>query len=207
MRIESGILGTGKNRDSKATISAAGRGKILWLWRDCQLPENVLLHLDDVTREQILIKGTRKGQARVIELFRRVHGRRIGRGVVRTVAQQVDYMARVREGDRGRARPKLREEGIIILGDYPAHQAISRDLGGPVPQDDEFVAHRVARARPEHGDRPRAEIRGEDWVVAKPGEAADRPAPKLPDPQGGVSSPGMPPESGLAAGRRIEMPQ
>jgi hypothetical protein len=40
------------------------------------LTGNVLLHLDEQTRSQILIKGKQRGQARVNELFRSVHGKK-----------------------------------------------------------------------------------------------------------------------------------
>ncbi len=182
VRIRPGILNGGTNRDLKLTIKAEHRDQIVWLWRDSVLPENVLLHLDEETRNRILIPGKRQGQARVVELFRSVHGKRIGRGVVRTAAQQLDYMARVREGSPGRARPRLRPEGILILGDYPVHQAIATSLGGPVPHEGEFVAHRVVRAHPRYADRPSAQIGGELWVVAQPGDPVEE-APRLPDPQ------------------------
>ncbi|MFI5631200.1 NaeI family type II restriction endonuclease [Streptomyces sp. NPDC051664] len=182
LRIKREWLNGGTNRDMKFTVKAEHRNKITWLWKDAILPENVLLHLDPATRARILIPGKKKGQARVRELFRSVHGKRIGRGVVRTAAQQLDYMARVREGSKGRARPALRPEGIIILGDYQPHQAVARALGGPVPKEGEFVAHRVVLARPEHDGRPQAEIGGEFWVVAQPGDAVE-PAPQLPDAQ------------------------
>lgn len=182
LRIERRWLNGGTNRDMKFTVKAEHRNKITWLWKDAILPENVLLHLDPATRERILIPGKKKGQARVRELFRSIHGKRIGRGVVRTAAQQLDYMARVREGSKGRARPALRPEGIIILGDYQPHQAVARALGGPVPEEGEFVAHRVVRARPEHTGRPQAEIDGEFWVVAQPGDPVDT-APQLPEAQ------------------------
>ncbi|MFD7451566.1 NaeI family type II restriction endonuclease [Kitasatospora sp. NPDC059827] len=185
VRIRPEILNGGSNRDQKMTIRAEHRDKIVWIWKDAELPENVLLHLDADTREKILVPGAKKGQARINQLFRLVLGRRIGRGVVRTAAQQVDYMARVREGGKGRARPKLREEGIIILGDYQKHQDIAAALGGPVPGKGEFVSHRVVRASPAHEGRPSAEIEGSLWVVARPGEwehEKER-APRLPDPQ------------------------
>ncbi|MFE4959660.1 NaeI family type II restriction endonuclease [Streptomyces sp. NPDC056653] len=182
LRIKREWLNGGTNRDMKFTVKAEHRNKITWLWKDAILPENVLLHLDPATRARILIPGKKKGQARVRELFRSVHGKRIGRGVVRTAAQQLDYMARVREGSKGRARPALRPEGIIILGDYQPHQAVARALGGPVPEEGEFVAHRVVLARPEHDGRPQAEIGGEFWVVAQPGDAVET-APQLPDAQ------------------------
>ncbi|WP_220139885.1 NaeI family type II restriction endonuclease [Nocardia huaxiensis] len=180
IRIGESILNTGGNRDSKATIRADARKRITWLWHNCELPENVLLHIDPLTRSRIFLPAD--GQQRVNELFRSVHGRRVGRGVVRTVARQSDYMARVREG-KGRARTVLRDEGIIILGGFRAHQKLALDLGGPVPRPGEFVAHPVMRARPEHKNRPRAEIAGELWVVAEPGETRDKPAPVVQNPQ------------------------
>ncbi|MGV9411146.1 NaeI family type II restriction endonuclease [Nocardia sp. NPDC003693] len=189
VRITPDILNVGTNRDRKLTIRADSRSSIVWLWYASDLPENILLHLDPQVRKKIMIEGEMKGQARVVELFRQVLGRRIGRGVVRTLGQQVDYMARVREGSKTRARPKLREEGIIILGDYPLHQAIAKDLGGPVPRPGEFVSHRVARAQPKHADRPRAMISGEQWVVVTRDEPCDKPAPKLPHPQSPRSAP------------------
>ncbi|APB00611.1 NaeI family type II restriction endonuclease [Nocardia seriolae] len=181
IRIVQEILNNGGNRDKKATIKSEERKRIVWLWKDFELPENILLHLDDNIRDQILRQ--RSGQSRVTELFRTVHGRRIGRGVVRTLGQQGDYMARIREGDKNRARPKLREEGIVILGDYPVHQALAALLGGPVPKEGEFVAHRLTRYDPELGNRPHALIEGEEWTVARDGEPADLPAPQLPNPQ------------------------
>ncbi|MGW1155456.1 NaeI family type II restriction endonuclease [Streptomyces rubiginosohelvolus] len=184
LRIKREWLNGGTNRDMKFTVKAEHRNKITWLWKDSELPENVLLHLPPATRARILIPGRNKGQARVRELFRSVHGKRIGRGVVRTAAQQLDYMARVREGSSGRARPALRPEGIIILGDYQSHQAVARDLGGPVPAEGEFVAHRVVRARQKHEGLPQAEINGELWVIAQPGDDVET-APQLPEAQEG----------------------
>lgn len=183
VRITEDALTKGGNRDSKRNIKATSRTKICWLWRDYELPENLLLHLDTETRNKILLPGIRKGQQRVNQLFRLVHRRRISRGVVRTVAQQYDYMARVREGSPTRARPQLREEGIIILGDYRAHQDVAKALGGPVPGDGEFVAFKISPAGPEHAGRPQAELDGTYWVAVPP-TVVTGPAPKIPDAQG-----------------------
>ncbi|WP_053852804.1 NaeI family type II restriction endonuclease [Streptomyces sp. NRRL B-24085] len=177
-RVQAEWLNTGGNRDKKLTVKAEHRDKIFWLWRDAKLPENVLLHLPEVTRSQILLKGSRKGQQRVIELFRLVQNRRIGRGAVRTAAQQLDYMARLREGD-GRARTVLRKEGIVIAGPYSKHQAIARQIGAEVPQRGEFVSFRVVEAQPHHADRPRVELDGKYWVLATPDDPAEE-APRLP---------------------------
>ncbi|WP_308407682.1 NaeI family type II restriction endonuclease [Streptomyces sp. RKAG337] len=163
LRIQRQLLNGGENRDLKTTIKAEHRNKIYWLWRDAQLPENVLLHLNASMRNDILSKAS--GQGRVNELFRRVQMRLIGRGVVRTVAQQSDYMARIREA-KGRARTVLRGEGILIAGHYGSHQAVVRTLGGPVPQAGELVSFRVAEAMPLHAGRPKVLLDGTFWVLA-----------------------------------------
>ncbi|MHB9851449.1 NaeI family type II restriction endonuclease [Streptomyces krungchingensis] len=177
VRIRSEWLNGGSNRDHKLTIKAGHRNKIAWLWKDAPLPENVLLHLDPATREAILAPNS--GQKRVNELFERVQMRRIGRGVVRTVAQQHDYMARVREA-KGRARTVLRERGILIPGHYTKHQDVARALGAPVPQvPGELVSFRVAEARPHHDDKPRVELDGRIWVLATASDPEET-APFLP---------------------------
>ncbi|MGW3127653.1 NaeI family type II restriction endonuclease [Streptomyces sp. NPDC001123] len=177
-RVRQEWLNTGSNRDRKLTVKAEHRNKIIWLWHEEVLPENVLLHLPESTRNQILIEGNRKGQKRVIELFRVVQNRRIGRGAVRTAAQQLDYMARLREGD-GRARTVLREEGIVIVGPYSKHQAIAEQIGAEVPRRGEFVSFRVAEARPHHNDQPRVMLDGKWWVLALPTDPPET-APRLP---------------------------
>lgn len=172
-------LNTGSNRDKKLTLKAEYRKtKVHWIWHEAKLPENVLLHLPESTRSQILLEGSRKGQQRVIELFRRVQNRRIGRGAVRTAAQQLDYMARIREGEH-RARTVLRREGIVIAGPYSKHRAIAQKVGAEVPQRGEFVSFRLAEAKPHHGSRPSVELEGRYWVLAT-SEDPKETAPRLP---------------------------
>ncbi|MFI9394742.1 NaeI family type II restriction endonuclease [Streptomyces bauhiniae] len=177
-RVRQEWLNTGRNRDRKLTVKAEHRDKILWLHHKAELPKNVLLHLPESTRNQILLPGGRKGQQRVIELFRRVQNQRIGRGAIRTAAQQLDYMARLREG-KGRARTVLRNEGILIVGPYSRHQAIARQIGATVPHRGEFVSSRVAEAKAHHGTRPRVELDGRHWVLADAGDPEEV-APQLP---------------------------
>lgn len=178
LRINEEWLNQGSNRDRKLTIKARHRNKILWLWKDVKLPENVLLHLPQDVREQILLEGKRKGQARVIELFRRIQNKPISRGSVRTAAQQLDYMARLREG-KGRARTVLREEGLLIVGPYRKHQDIAQQVGACVPRRGEFVSFRVAELQPYHGNRPRVELDGRFWVLADQTDQSEV-APHLP---------------------------
>ncbi|MFE4870698.1 NaeI family type II restriction endonuclease [Streptomyces sp. NPDC056682] len=178
IRIQPEFLNQGKNRDLKQTIKSEHRKRILWIWHDAKLPENVLLHLPPETRDQILIKGTRKGQARVIQLFKLVQNKRIGRGAVRTAAQQLDYLARLREG-QGRARTVLREEGILIVGPYNRHRDIARKIGAEVPGRGEFVSFSVCEAKPHHVGRPCIELDGRLWVLAGSADAPE-PGPRLP---------------------------
>ncbi|MFI0905649.1 NaeI family type II restriction endonuclease [Streptomyces sioyaensis] len=167
------------NRDGKFSLTRQHRSMVTWLWHHMPLKENLLLHLDPDRKSAILAQPS--GQKKVNELFRRVTGRRIDRNAVRTLAKQYDYMARVRDDQqKTRARPALRDEGIIIAGDATSHRAVATALGGPVPEKGEFVSFRVARATPRHGDRPAAEIEGDLWVAVKDDEGVDIPAPKLP---------------------------
>ncbi|BAJ31559.1 MULTISPECIES: NaeI family type II restriction endonuclease [Kitasatospora] len=166
------------NRDGKFSLTKEHRHLVRWLWESAPLRKNLLLHLDVRTRQRIMDAGP-SGQAKVNELFRLVHDTKVDREVIRTLARQYDYMARIREG-RNRARTVLRDEGIIILGKDAKHRAIALDLGGAVPERGEFVAHRVRRAEPGDAGRPAAVIEGAAWVIALPGEQAAPAAPQLP---------------------------
>nr|WP_241837804.1 NaeI family type II restriction endonuclease [Streptomyces sp. CB03234] len=170
------------NRDGKFQLTRAHRSLVCWIWERQPLEENLLLHIDKETQAAILAAGSDSrrsaGQARVCELFRRVQKRRVSRTVVRTLAQQKDYMKRVRGA--GGARDKLRAEGILICGDYPNHQAVARQLELPVPQEGENVSVRVAEAKPHHEGRPRVFLDGRYWVAASNEDPVEL-APLLPD--------------------------
>ncbi|MFE5143256.1 NaeI family type II restriction endonuclease [Streptomyces fagopyri] len=175
VRIRHEWLNTGNNRDLKLTIKAEHRDKIRWLWRDEALPENVLLHMDTADRAAVFASDS--GQRRLNELFRRAQKRRIGRNVVRTVAQQKDYMKRVR--GNGGSRSALRPEGILIMGDYASHREIAAQLGLPLPEEGEFVSARVVSARAHHQDAPVAVLDGKQWVLAQSDDPVES-APPLP---------------------------
>ena len=143
VRARSQHLRTAPNRDLKRGLNEAGTGAIRWLHLRAPLAENALLRLP--TRTVAGILALPSGQQRVNELFRRAQGRRITRAVIATVAQQDDYMKRVRAG--GGARDQLRGEGIVILGGYGSHRETAAALGLPAPGPGEFVSARLVRRR------------------------------------------------------------
>ncbi len=142
VRASEDLLNVGRNRDAKATLSAAGRGTIAWLQKDADLPPNTLLHMPAEDVAAVFAAGA--GTARVSELFRRTAGQTVGRAAVATVAAQLDVTRRVRGGQSG-SRDPLAAEGIVILGGaYDWQRAAARDLGLPVPRRTEYVAGSVA---------------------------------------------------------------
>jgi hypothetical protein len=173
VRMTEGNLSPGRNRDAKTTLNGIGRQAIRWLQHHASLPPNVLLQLPTEVVDAIF--APKSGQQRINELFRRVQGRRISRGVIATVAQQDDYMKRVR--GNGGARSHLRDEGIIVLGDYGAHRRIAAKLGIVEPQRGECVSVRLAYAAP--GETASVEIEGVAWRVAHDVDPVQR-APILP---------------------------
>lgn len=169
------LLGKGGNRDSKRTLTKEGRETVRWLFHDKPLPVNVLLHLPPGDVEAVFAPDS--GSARVRELFRRAQGLPVRRAVVATVAQQEDYMKRVR--GNGGARSTLRAEGIVILGQYTTHREIAKALGLVEPGPGEFVSARLAPADSSTAEDPRAFIDGSWWRLARAGDPVTR-APLLP---------------------------
>ncbi len=175
VRAAAGYLNTGGNRDKKATLNEAGRNAITWLFQNQPLPPNVLLQLDKLTLDKIFA-NKKSGVKRINELFRNTLGMRVGRAVVATVAQQDDYMKRVR--GNGGARTNLQPEGILVLGQFQSHCAIAKALGIVVPRRGESVSVRVIRT--ERMDAGVVEIGGQLWKVARPADPI-MPAPILPE--------------------------
>ena len=196
LRVRDALLREAANRDLKRSLSERGRAAIAWLFARSPLQENALVRMDE--RDVAAIFAPRSGQQRVNELFRRAQRRRVSRTVVATVAMQDDYMKRVRAG--GGARDQLRNEGIVIFGDYAGDQALAAALGLPRPGPGEFVSARLSRSRPgppggpgqpgmagrpgggpagaPYGGRS-IRLSGADWVLAGPSDPPE-PAPLLP---------------------------
>lgn len=161
---------TSENRDRKTGLNTRGREDISWLFKDAPMPPNALLSLPESEVEMIM--GARSGQSRVNELLRRATNRRLTRSIIATVAQQDDFMKRVREN--GGARTTLRPEGYLILGgDYDVQRVTAKELGCEIPQPGEIVSVRVVPAPPESGVR----IDHAWWRLADEGEDVTMPAP------------------------------
>jgi Restriction endonuclease NaeI len=165
------------NRDLKRRLSAAGKATITWIFQGYELPENALLRIRAADVQRIFT-CSRYGTKRVDMLFRLAQQRLISRAVVATVAQQEDYMKRVR--GNGGSRSSLRPEGIVIIGQYESHRRITQALAIPVPGQGESVSVRLARRRSRHAGLPFVALDGGDWVVARPDDPVET-APVLPD--------------------------
>ncbi len=173
IRVVPDILNKGKNRDGKKSLNKEGQKSIKWIWKNAPLPPNILLQMNRADVDRIM--NLKSGAKRLNELFRCAQGKLVGRGVVATVCQQEDYMRRVRES--GGSRTPLKEEGIIILGQYQPHQKIALALGIPIPRSGESISVRVVRASAAEANT--AEIENARWRVAGPGDPVVV-APRLP---------------------------
>ncbi len=167
---------TAANRDAKVQLNPAGRSAVRWLQRPGTLPPNVLLSCSEQDISAIFDQSL-SGQKRLNELFRRVTAQRIGRNTIATVAQQNDFMRRVREN--GGARTDLRPEGYIILGgDYALHRRIAVQLGLPTPLPGEVVSARIAPTTESHPFH--TSLEGTLWAVVDDDSEVTNPAPVVP---------------------------
>jgi hypothetical protein len=166
------------NRDRKRWLSPEGRASVTWLHRKRQLPDNALLRIPPRDVDEIF-GCSEHGNKRVDMLFRLATRRLISRTVVATVAQQEDYMKRVR--GNGGSRSSLRPEGIVICGHYDSHRHVAAQLRLPVPApgSGESVSVRLARRRGHHAGAPFVTLDGAQWVAAGPDDPPER-APELP---------------------------
>ena len=137
IRARPAYLTGGGNRDGKKSISAAGFPHILWLVGGEPYPANFWKSVDARRIERIFAAGA--GSARLVSLFSEIQDRPIPRSVVEDVAQQLDYMKRLRRN--GGARDALEAAGILLLsGKYDGQQI--EQLGLPICGPTEFVSTR-----------------------------------------------------------------
>jgi hypothetical protein len=113
-----------------------GKLQILWLIKDGALPKNFFLHMSDGLRNSIL--SPKGGAARLAVLFMHFQGEVISRNLVECIAQQKDYMKRIR--DNGGARDKIKAAGLVILwGGNKDDQEKLKQLGYRHITSDVFV--------------------------------------------------------------------
>ncbi|MFZ5961602.1 NaeI family type II restriction endonuclease [Thalassococcus sp. BH17M4-6] len=132
-------LTQGQNKDAKKSVSALGFANILWLLRDHPYPPNVWRTIAPDVIERIFAGTT--GNQRMATLFREVQRQPITRDVVQAVAQQQDFMRRIRSDNGRGTRDHLAREGILLLsGHYDA--PLIDALGLPECSGSEFVSYR-----------------------------------------------------------------
>ncbi|QGX97434.1 hypothetical protein EI983_03715 [Roseovarius faecimaris] len=109
----------GQNKDAKKSVSAEGFANIYWLLRDHPYPPNFWRTIPPEAVESIF--AGRSGNERMMSLFREVQRVPITRDVVEAVAQQRDFMRRIRSDNGRGTRDHLAREGILLLsGQYDA---------------------------------------------------------------------------------------
>ncbi|HEX2973234.1 MAG TPA: NaeI family type II restriction endonuclease [Tepidisphaeraceae bacterium] len=128
-------LNPGKNKDQKRGISASAASNIWWLLRDHPYPPNFFETIPLQQRAAIMEAGSAKH--RLAELFIQVQGRPISREIVQAIAQQPDYMKRLRKN--GGARDLLAPMGTAILWGQNDSLLI-KALGLPPVGPDEFIS-------------------------------------------------------------------
>jgi hypothetical protein len=131
-------LSKGTNRDHKKTIAKASFDKIRWLLHDFPYPKNIWEAADPAHVKRIF--NYRGGTERLVQLFKEIQGVPITRTVIEGIAQQKDYMKRLRRN--GGARDRLAEEGIALLSGAYDTFSINK-LGLPFCTRDEFISYRA----------------------------------------------------------------
>jgi hypothetical protein len=131
-------LTKGQNKDAKKSLSAVGFGHILWLLRDHPYPANFWRGVAPDIVARIFAGDT--GNHRMAVLFREIQEQPITRDVVEAVAQQQDFMRRIRS-DKGRGtRDLLAREGILVLSGHYDARLISA-LGLPPCDASAFISY------------------------------------------------------------------
>jgi hypothetical protein len=128
-------LNEGSNQDRKRTISKSLFKNIYWITANEPYPRRFWQVLD-ATRIQEIFSG-KTGTERVVRLFDEVRNIPINRSVVADVAQQSDYMKRIRKN--GGARDALKKKGVLLLsGKYNSPEIASRGL--PTCDKESFIS-------------------------------------------------------------------
>ena len=134
-------LSKGSNRDQKKSITSNSFKHIDWILFDCPYPQNIWETVAAAKVKRIF--SARGGTQRLVQLFKEMEGIPISRTVIEGIAQQKDYMKRLRKN--GGARDELAQSNIAVLsGVYD--KALIRALGIPVCSGEEFISFKAESA-------------------------------------------------------------
>ncbi len=128
-------LTAGANKDNKRSIRKEQFANIHWLLLNEPYPPNFW---ESMTPDAVLrIMSGKSGNERIVALFRDVQKTPVHRNIIQAVAQQKDYMKRLRKN--GGARDQLAREMIAVFSGIYDAQLIEK-LGLPKIGADEFIA-------------------------------------------------------------------
>lgn len=133
--IRSEVLNTGRNRDQKTTIRRDQLHNALWMLFDQPYPGNFWQYLSPEHRQAIM--KPRGGTERLARLFTLYQRRPISRTLVQALAQQHDYMKRLRKN--GGARDLLKQQGVALLSGK-THRLLITQLGLPQTSPEDFIS-------------------------------------------------------------------
>lgn len=133
--LHDGYLRQGENRDTKRGLAASHFSDIWWLLWQHPYPVNFWQLLTATQRQALISAGG--GTSRIAALFELVQRRPISRMQVQALAQQHDYMKRIRRN--GGARDILAPKGIALLsGAYDQSIIHAMKLG--LVTSEEFIS-------------------------------------------------------------------
>jgi hypothetical protein len=136
------VLNPSRNQDRKGTVAASSFEHIHWLLLNSPYPENFWERIGPVALKKLT--APRGATDRLVLLFKNYPGLPISRTIVQALAQQKDYMKRLRKN--GGARDSLYREGIALLsGNYD--QATIEKLGLPPIGKDYFISYKPQNAK------------------------------------------------------------
>lgn len=133
--LHDGYLRQGENRDTKRGLAASHFSDIWWLLWQHPYPVNFWQLLTAAERQTLITAGG--GTSRIAALFELVQRRPVSRMQVQALAQQHDYMKRIRRN--GGARDILAPKGIALLsGAYDQSIIHAMKLG--LVTSEEFIS-------------------------------------------------------------------
>lgn len=130
-------LRAGKNRDTKKSLIASEWKNIMWILKFHPHPPRFWESVSPDETKYIL--SGRTGNDRVVRLFAGLREQPISRDTVQIVADQKDFMRRLRKDSNGGTRDRLAQQGILLLsGKYDA--PLIRRLGLKECEGSEFIS-------------------------------------------------------------------